>query len=107
MTDLARAHMLALEACVPGEHRIYNLGSGAGFSNLEVLNACREVTGRDIPSAFAPRRPGDPAVLVASSDRIRAELGWSAERGLATMVADAWQFTMERSGGLPARRAER
>jgi UDP-glucose 4-epimerase len=108
VTDLARAHMLALEACVPGEHRVYNLGSGAGFSNLEVLSACREVTGRDIPSQFAPRRPGDPAVLVASSGRIHAELGWRAERGLAAMVADAWQFTLERSApGLPARRAER
>ena len=97
VTDLARAHMLALEACVPGEHRVYNLGSGAGFSNLEVLSACREVTGRDIPSQFALRRPGDPAVLVASSRRIHAELGWRAERGLAAMVADAWQFTLERS----------
>jgi UDP-glucose 4-epimerase len=103
VTDLARAHMLALAACVPGEHRIYNLGSGAGFSNLEVLGACREVTGRDIPSQFAPRRPGDPAVLVASSDRIRADLGWHAEHGLTAMVADAWQFTLERANlGRPA-----
>jgi len=63
------------------------------------------VTGRDIPSRFAPRRPGDPAVLVASSDRIHAELGWHAERGLAAMVADAWQFTLERAGlGRPAGR---
>jgi UDP-glucose 4-epimerase len=108
VTDLARAHMLALDACVPGQHRVYNLGSGTGFSNLEVLSACREVTGREIPSEFGPRRPGDPAVLVASSDRIRADLGWSAERGLATMVADAWQFTLERyAPGLPARRADR
>src|SRR5262249_46423012 len=61
VTDLARAHMLALEACVPGEHRVYNLGSGAGFSNLEVLGACREVTGRDIPCQLAPRPPGAPA----------------------------------------------
>ena len=100
--------MLALEACVPGEHRVYNLGSGAGFSNTEVLSACREVTGREIPSQFAPRRPGDPAVLVASSGRIHAELGWRAERGLATMVADAWRFTLERSApGRPARRAGR
>ena len=105
VTDLARAHMLALEACVPGEHRIYNLGSGAGFSNLEVLGACREVTGRDIPSQFAPRRPGDPAVLVASSGRIHADLGWRAERGLAAMVTDAWQFTMERAAlGHPVQR---
>jgi UDP-glucose 4-epimerase len=108
VSDVARAHMLALEACVPGEHRVYNLGSGAGFSNTEVLSACREVTGRQIPSQFAPRRPGDPAVLVASSDRIHAELGWRAGRGLAAMVADAWRFTLERSApGLPVRRAER
>ena len=103
VTDLARAHMLALEACVPGAHRIYNLGSGAGFSNLEVLSACREVTGRDIPAELAPRRPGDPAVLVASSGHIHADLGWRAERGLAAMVADAWQFTLERAAfGHPA-----
>jgi UDP-glucose 4-epimerase len=107
VADLARAHMLALEACLPGEHRVYNLGSGAGFSNLEVLGACREVTGREIPAELAPRRPGDPAVLVASSDRIQADLGWRAERGLAAMVADAWQFTLERAalghaGGAPA-----
>ena len=107
VTDLARAHMLALDTCVPGEHRVYNLGSGAGFSNLEVLSACREVTGRDLPSRFAPRRPGDPAVLVASSDRIRADLGWHAERGLAAMVADAWQFALERAGPGPVARRER
>jgi UDP-glucose 4-epimerase len=97
VTDLARAHTLALDACAPGQHRIYNLGSGTGFSNLEVLSTCREVTGRDIPAQVAPRRPGDPAVLVASSQRIQSERGWRAERGLATMVADAWQFALERS----------
>jgi UDP-glucose 4-epimerase len=113
VADLARAHMLALGACTPGQHRVYNLGSGAGFSNLEVLSACREVTGRDIASRFAARRPGDPAVLVASSDRIRDELGWRAERGLTAMVADAWQFTLEQSarpgerGGRPPARGER
>jgi UDP-glucose 4-epimerase len=96
VTDLARAHFLGLEAAAPGQHRIYNLGSGTGSSNLEVLTACREVTGRDIPVQIAPRRSGDPAVLVASSQRIEAELGWRAERGLATTVADAWQFSQER-----------
>jgi UDP-glucose 4-epimerase len=96
VSDLARAHMLALDACAPGRHTVYNLGSGTGFSNLEVLSACREVTGLDIPAQIAPRRPGDPAVLVASSRRIEAECGWRAERGLATMVADAWQFSQER-----------
>jgi UDP-glucose 4-epimerase len=99
VTDLARAHMLALDAATPGQHRIYNLGSGTGFSNLEVLTACREVTARDIPAQVAPRRPGDPAVLVASAERMQAECGWRAERGLTTMVADAWQFTQDRVAG--------
>jgi len=57
--------VLALEAAVPGRHAVYNLGSGTGYSNREVLSACREVTGLDIPAEVAPRRPGDPAVLVA------------------------------------------
>jgi UDP-glucose 4-epimerase len=104
VTDLARAHMLALDAGTPGQHRIYNLGSGAGFSNLEVLGACREVTGRDIPVEVAPRRPGDPAVLVASSQLIQSECGWRAERGLTTMVADAWRFTQERTAADQATR---
>jgi UDP-glucose 4-epimerase len=93
VTDLAAAHLLALGACVPGEHKVYNLGSGTGFSNREVLAACREVTGLDIPAQTAPRRAGDPAVLVASSEKIRAELGWRPERDLRAMVADAWSFT--------------
>jgi UDP-glucose 4-epimerase len=96
VTDLAYAHMLALDACVPGQHKIYNLGSGTGYSNLEVLSACREATGQEIPVQIAPRRPGDPAVLVASAERMEADCGWRAERGLATMVADAWQFSLER-----------
>jgi UDP-glucose 4-epimerase len=91
VTDLARAHLLALDACVPGEHRIYNLGSGTGFSNLEVLQACRDVTGHDIPARIAARRAGDPAVLIASSDKIHTERGWRPEAGLHAMVADAWE----------------
>ncbi len=67
MSDLARAHLLALGACTPAQHRVYNLGNGTGFSNREVLAVCREVTGVDIPATEAPRRAGDPAVLVASS----------------------------------------
>jgi len=93
VTDLAHAHLLALGACTPGQHRIYNLGVGSGFSNREVLEMCREVTGQDIPADIAPRRPGDPAVLVASSALIQAELGWQPERQLRAMVADAWAFT--------------
>ncbi|HSS89060.1 MAG TPA: UDP-glucose 4-epimerase GalE [Streptosporangiaceae bacterium] len=91
VADLARAHLLALDACTPGQHRIYNLGSGTGFSNLEVLQACREVTGHEIPARVAARRPGDPAALIASSGRIQAERGWRPEAGLHAMVADAWE----------------
>jgi UDP-glucose 4-epimerase len=97
VTDLARAHLLVLDACTPGQHQIYNLGSGTGFSNLEVLQACREVTGHEIPARVTPRRPGDPAVLIASSGRLHAERGWQPAAGLRTMVADAWEFAR----GLP------
>jgi UDP-glucose 4-epimerase len=93
VADLARAHLLALDACQPGQHRIYNLGSESGSSNLEVLAECRAVTGMDIPAEIGPRRPGDPAVLVASSAKIRADLDWRPERDLRAMVADAWAFT--------------
>jgi UDP-glucose 4-epimerase len=98
VADLARAHLLALAACQPGQHRIYNLGSESGFSNLEVLAECRAVTGVDIPAEIGPRRPGDPAVLVASSARIRADLGWAPERDLRAMVADAWAATLAMAG---------
>jgi UDP-glucose 4-epimerase len=91
VTDLARAHLLALDACAPRQHRIYNLGSGSGYSNLEVLQACREVTGHEIPSRIAPRRAGDPAALIASPALFHAERGWRPEAGLHAMVADAWE----------------
>ncbi|WP_106400465.1 UDP-glucose 4-epimerase GalE [Actinocorallia populi] len=91
-TDLGRAHLLALAATTPDRHKVYNLGSGTGYSVLEVVEACREVTGHPIPVAMGPRRAGDPAVLVASSDTIGRDLGWAAERDLKTMVSDAWEF---------------
>ncbi|PRX91854.1 UDP-glucose 4-epimerase GalE [Allonocardiopsis opalescens] len=97
--DLARAHLLALEAAEPGRHRVYNLGNGSGFSVLEVIEVCRKVTGHAIPAERAERRPGDPAVLVASSERIRSELGWRPEHpDLATIVGDAWTFHVHGSG---------
>jgi UDP-glucose 4-epimerase len=96
VADLADAHLRALEACRPGQHRVYNLGNGAGFSVREVIGVCQEVTGRDIGTDVAPRRPGDPAVLVASSARIQADLGWRAARDLRAMAADAWRFTQAR-----------
>lgn len=92
--DLAEAHVLALENNQPGTHRIFNLGSGAGYSVREVIEMCREVTGHPIPAQVAPRRDGDPAVLIASSDKIKRELGWSPRRTeLRTIVSDAWNFT--------------
>jgi UDP-glucose 4-epimerase len=95
--DLATAHLLALEHARPGEHAIYNLGSGTGFSVLEVVEACRAVTGHPIPVRVAPRRAGDPAVLVASSAAATAALGWHADKtDLLTIVGDAWSFARER-----------
>jgi UDP-glucose 4-epimerase len=93
VTDLADAHLRALNACEPGRHRIYNLGSEAGFSVREVIDVCREVTGIDVAVNETDRRAGDPAVLVASSERIKADLGWQATRDLRAMAADAWRFT--------------
>ncbi|MEU8898093.1 UDP-glucose 4-epimerase GalE [Nocardia sp. NPDC048505] len=92
--DLAQAHVLALAAAEPGAHRIYNLGSGTGFSVREVISACERVTGLPIAAVDAPRRAGDPAVLIASSERAIAELGWRPEHNdLDEIVADAWKFT--------------
>ncbi|MGI5233187.1 UDP-glucose 4-epimerase GalE [Actinoallomurus sp. CA-142502] len=92
VVDLAVAHLLALDACAPGEHEIFNLGSGSGYSVREVIDVCREVTGEPIPAVESPRRPGDPAVLIASSAKITDRLGWKPERDLRAMVADAWEF---------------
>ena len=91
--DLGRAHLLALGGARPGEHRVYNLGNGAGFSVMEVIEAARRVTGRSIEAVESPRRPGDPPVLVASSEKIRVELGWEPEKPeLETMISDAWSW---------------
>jgi UDP-glucose 4-epimerase len=98
--DLADAHMLALDGARPGEHRIYNLGSGNGFSVREVIDAARTVTGLEIPVSEEPRRQGDPPMLVAASEKIRSELGWAPRKpALLDMVADAWTFTQERPHG--------
>ena len=96
IADLATAHLLALTAVSPGEHRVYNLGNGTGFSNREVIETARAVTGHPIPVEMAPRRPGDPARLVASSAKARAELGWTPARpALADIIADAWTFASQ------------
>lgn len=92
--DLADAHLLAADSNQPGSHRIFNLGSGDGFSVKQVVETCREVTGHPIPSIEAPRRAGDPAVLIASSAKAIEELGWRPSRSdITTIVQDAWNFT--------------
>jgi UDP-glucose 4-epimerase len=99
VADLAEAHLLALAAASEGVHKIFNLGSGTGFSVAEVLDVTRAVTGHPIAAEVGPRRAGDPAVLVASSDRIRAELGWTPARTtVPQMVGDAWDFVRARRG---------
>ncbi|MDG3016568.1 UDP-glucose 4-epimerase GalE [Speluncibacter jeojiensis] len=94
--DLAEAHLLALAHARPGSHDIYNLGSGEGFTVREVIAACARVTSRTIPVVDAPRRAGDPAVLVASSARAIDELGWRPQHtDLDEIVADAWAYLVE------------
>ena len=98
--DLATAHLLALDGARAAEHRVFNLGNGNGFSVREVVAAARAVTGREIGTNEAPRRPGDPPMLVASSDRIRSELGWKPRKPtLEEMVADAWAFAQAHPNG--------
>ncbi|EHR62456.1 UDP-glucose 4-epimerase GalE [Saccharomonospora cyanea] len=97
VVDLADAHLLALAHAKPGEHEIFNLGNGTGFSVRQVIDACRSVTGHEIPAAVAQRRVGDPAVLVAASDKAQDELGWKPRHtDLSGIVADAWEFTQRR-----------
>ncbi|MFF7446240.1 MULTISPECIES: UDP-glucose 4-epimerase GalE [unclassified Streptomyces] len=93
VADLAEAHLLAVEHATAGEHLICNLGNGEGFSVRQVIETARQVTGHPIPEVVAPRRGGDPAVLVASADAAREKLGWNPSRAdLAGIVADAWEF---------------
>jgi len=98
--DLGQAHLLALEAVGPGEHNVYNLGNGAGFTVREIVEASRRVTNKSIEAVEAPRRAGDPPVLVASSERIQAELGWRPEKpDLETMISDAWVWLQDHPHG--------
>jgi UDP-glucose 4-epimerase len=97
VTDLADAHVRALSRITPGRHDICNLGCGEGFTVREVLDAVRAVTGHPVPAADHPRRPGDPPTLIASNERARTLLGWSPERDIAQMAADAWKFTQNHS----------
>ncbi|MEU6115778.1 UDP-glucose 4-epimerase GalE [Streptomyces sp. NPDC047117] len=96
VADLADAHLLALDAATAGEHLICNLGNGNGFSVREVIETVRKVTGHPVPEVVAPRRGGDPAVLVASAKTAADRLGWQPRRAdLSGIVADAWAFAQK------------
>ncbi|RED56750.1 UDP-glucose 4-epimerase GalE [Cohnella lupini] len=101
VSDLADAHILALGRLRKGEDSaIYNLGSGNGYSVKQVIDVSRKVTGHSIPAAIEPRRAGDPAVLIASSDRARKELGWTPRRDkLEDIVTSAWNWHRENPTG--------
>jgi UDP-glucose 4-epimerase len=93
ISDLSSAHLLALEALKEKDRLIYNLGNGRGFSVREVIESVRRVTGHAIPAQESPRRPGDPAVLVASSEKIKRELGWKPKYfELDAIVRSAWDW---------------
>jgi UDP-glucose 4-epimerase len=93
VVDLVDAHILAMNAIQPGRGEIFNLGSESGFSVKDVIDTCRRVTGKSIPVLEKPRRLGDPAVLIASSARIREALGWRRQfPDLETMVRHAWNW---------------
>ena len=100
VVDLARAHIQALAALSDGS-RIYNLGcGGAGYSVKEVIDTAQRVTGREIPTKFGPRRAGDPAILVASSDRIKSQLGWQPQfQDLEKIVDSAWRWMQDHPNG--------
>lgn len=93
--DLARAHILALDV-LNERSAIYNLGCGGdGYSVRDVIDTARRVTNKDIPVRMGPRRPGDPAVLIASSDKIKSELGWQPQfQDLGVIVGSAWRWML-------------
>lgn len=98
--DLADAHVLALEALDRESKLIFNLGNGRGFSVREVIEAAREVTGHPIPAVESPRRAGDPAVLVAGSEKIMRELGWKPKYAdLKTIIRTAWEWHQKHPHG--------
>lgn len=99
VVDLADAHLLVLDA-LETDNRLYHLGNGAGFSVRQVIEVARAVTGASIPERIGPRRPGDPARLVASSDRIRRELGWAPRcSSLEHIIDSAWRWYQRHPNG--------
>ncbi len=102
VTDLAQAHILALRTLDQGS-RTYNLGNGQGHSVKEVIDAARSITGREINMEIAPRRSGDPAILIASSDKIKRETGWQPRyNSLTDIIATAWDWHRSHPNGYAA-----
>ena len=101
VTDLAQAHILALDYLMRGgENNVFNLGNGVGFSNKEAVDVARAVTGHPIPAEIGPRRPGDPARLVASSEKAKTVLGWDPKYAdLNTIISTAWQWHKNHPNG--------
>jgi len=97
VSDLADAHLLALKALESSDHLIFNLGNGTGFSVREIIESARRVTGHPIPAEIHPRRPGDPAVLIASSEKAIRELGWTPRyTQLDDILRTAWVWHQKR-----------
>lgn len=97
VVDLAIAIEKSLETTKNGEHKIYNLGTGHGLSNKEIVEAVKKVTGREFTVQYADRRPGDPPTLVASSIHAKSDLGWEPRHSaIEAMIGDAWRFRQER-----------
>ncbi|AYF92219.1 UDP-glucose 4-epimerase GalE [Apilactobacillus bombintestini] len=99
--DLADAHILAMNRLLKGgDSQAFNLGSSTGFSNREMLETARKVTGKEIPAEDAPRRPGDPSTLVADSTKAREVLGWKPQHdNVADIIASAWKWTQKHPNG--------
>ena len=103
IADLVSAHLLAVEALGEREELVYNIGNGNGYSVREVIETAREVTGHEIPVVESPRRPGDPARLVASSEKIRKELGWEPQHmDLKDILSSAWEWHKSHPKGYDA-----
>jgi UDP-glucose 4-epimerase len=100
VSDLANGHLLALNGLAQHSKLIYNLGNGRGFSVRQVIEAARKITGHAIPAVESPRRAGDPAVLVASSEKITCELGWNPEfPELESIIESAWKWFQKHPAG--------
>jgi UDP-glucose 4-epimerase len=100
--DLAQAHQLAIEATTPATAEVFNVGTGNGQSNLQILKACEEVTGKKIPVKHAGRREGDPPALVADPRKLKSKLGWKPRYAdIVKTVETAWKWHQAHPNGYP------